>query len=113
MDSMSAFWMGEMNRGKERMVFDWDQAAQIIRERKPECAIAGLKYDLEWTSGTIYADGEPVSDDYTYLSSTWATPVLILDFTEEIPCFVMEHETKWDQDTTWPASALDILKGKN
>lgn len=113
MNSMEAFLMGEMTRGKERKIFDWDQAARIIRERNPECAVAGLQLDLEWTSGIIYANGEPVSEYDTYLASTWATPVLILNYSDEIPCFVMEHETKWDEHTQWPDSALDILNEKN
>lgn len=54
MNTMAAFAMGEANRGKERMVFDWDKAAEIIRDRKPKWAIAGLQRDMEWTSGMIY-----------------------------------------------------------
>lgn len=42
MDTMSAFAKGEANRGKELMVFDWDKAAQLISERKPSVASAGL-----------------------------------------------------------------------
>lgn len=30
-----AFAMGMMNRGKEPMVFDWDKAARIIKEKQP------------------------------------------------------------------------------
>ena len=42
MNTWAAFAMGEANRGKEMMVFDWDKAARLIGERKPECASAGL-----------------------------------------------------------------------
>ena len=111
MDTMQAFMMGVMNRGKELMVFDWDKAARIIAERKPKQAEAGLRGDWEWTSGTIYEDGEPVHDDYTYLASTWATPELDIDG-EIIDCYVMQSETEWDSDTKWPESALAILNGK-
>lgn len=45
MDTMQAFMMGEMNRGNERMIFDWDKAARIIAERKPKEAMAGLRGD--------------------------------------------------------------------
>lgn len=38
MNTWVAFAMGEANREKELMVFDWDKAARLIRERKPECA---------------------------------------------------------------------------
>ena len=33
MDSMNAFMMGQANRGKELMVFDWDRAATIIKDK--------------------------------------------------------------------------------
>ena len=81
MDTMSAFAMGEMARarGSKAKVFDWDKAAQLIKERKPEIAEAGLSGDWEYTGGEIYCDGKPVPQDdtYTYLSSIWATPCLI------------------------------------
>ncbi len=111
MDSMFAFVLGEMNRHKELMVFDWDKAAEIIKERKATSAIAGLQNDLEWTGGHILDGGKPIADSYTYLSSTWAMPVLILDdeYEDEIPCFKMEHETAYTCDTKWPNSALNIL----
>lgn len=117
MDTMSAFLMGQANRGKELMVFDWDRAAEIIRDKKPKWAVAGLQHDMEWTSGPIYEDGLPVTDSDTYLSSTWATPILeikIGDEVEEIPCFRMQHEVpEWGSDTNWPHSAMEILaKGK-
>ena len=112
MNTFAAFAMGEANRWKELMVFDWDKAARLIRERKPECASAGLRGDWEYTGGTIYEDGEPVMDDYTYLASTWAVPELDIDG-EIIDCYRMEHETPgWDSETKWPKSALDILSAE-
>lgn len=111
MDTMMAFAMGEANRGREMKVFDWDKAAKLIAERKPEYAEAGLFEDWEWTGGTIYEDGEPVFNEYTYLASTWATPVLKLDG-EIIDCYVMESETEYDSDTKWSESALKILRGE-
>ena len=112
MNTELAFMMGELNRGKEPMVFDWDKAARIIREKKPFTAFAGLENDIEWTGGTIYEDGDIVQDSYTFLASTWATPILILDEDDEnpIPCFIMEHQTTWGSDTKWPESAVHILK---
>lgn len=112
MNTMQAFMMGEMNRGKEMMVFDWDKAARIIAERKPKQVAAGLCNDWEWTGGTIYEDGKPVFDDYTFLASTWATPALEIDY-EIIDCYVMQSETEWDSSTKWPESALAILSGKD
>ena len=109
MNSLLAFAKGAANRGKELMVFDWDKAAQLINERKPECAYAGLRDDWEYTGGIIYRNGKPVKDSYTYLSSTWAVPELDLDG-EIIECYRMKHETPgWDSETKWPKSALLIL----
>ena len=101
---------GMMNRGNEMKVFDWDRAAQLIKDRKPKEAIAGLSEDWFWTAGTIFFDGKPVIHGGTYLASTWATPVLVLDDGEEIPCWRMQSETpEWDADTKWPESARSIL----
>lgn len=111
MDTMSAFIRGEASRGKTPMVFDWHKAAELIRDRKPTVARAGLRSDWEWTGGDIYRDGKPVphEDTYCYLASTWAVPELELD-DEVIPCFVMrENGVEWDSSTYWPESALAIL----
>ena len=111
MDSMSAFLLGEANRGKEMMVFDWDKAARIIKERNAKNASAGLAGDWEYTGGSILAEGNPIPqhETYTYLASTWATPELEVDG-ETIDCFKMESETPgWNEKTYWPDSALAIL----
>lgn len=113
MDTMSAFAMGEQNIGKEMMVFDWNKAAEFIKQHQPKEAIAGLSMDMEYTSGVIYRDGNPITEndfDCMYLASTWATPVLVLDDGKEIPCFKMESELPgWGAKTRWPKSALHIL----
>lgn len=112
MNTLSAFMMGEANRGHELMVFDWDKAARIIRERKPEIASAGLRSDWEWTGGIIYENGEPIKDSYTYLASTWAIPELDVDG-DVIECYRMEKGAPgWGSDTKWPESALHILEGE-
>lgn len=111
MDSFSAFIRGEAARaaGNKQRVFDWDRAAQLIKERRPETAGAGLSGDWEYTGGTIWSDGKPDTDSYTYLSSCWATPELDLDG-EIIDCWKYEDETHgWDAGTKWPESALAIL----
>lgn len=118
MNSLQAFINGEMNRGKPMMVFDWDKAAALIRERKPQVASAGLHSDWEWTGGDIYRDGKPIPKDetYTYLASTWATPELDMDG-EVQPCFIMQDvsEQRWGNDDPahiyWPDSAIQILNG--
>ena len=91
-------------------VFDWDKAAKIIKERKPETASAGLAEDWFWTGGTIYKNGRPVKSA-TYLASSWATPVLLIDG-EEIDCYQPKWYQGWDEDTKWPESALKILDSK-
>lgn len=108
MDTMSAFAMGAANRGKSLMVFDWDKAARLIAERKPKRAAAGLRSDWEYTGGTIFADGSPVHDSYTYLASTWAVPELDIDG-DVVECWRWEEGSGWDSGTKWPASALAIL----
>lgn len=94
------------------MVFDWDKAARLIRERKPEKAGAGLRSDWEHTGGDIFVNGEPVTDSYTYLASNWAAPEIDMDG-EVVPCFVLVDDSPgWDEKTKWPASALAILRGE-
>lgn len=115
MDSMQAFAMGDANRGKELKVFDWDKAAQLIKDAGAKHASAGLSGDWEWTGGDIFADGKPVNQEDTsvYLASTWASPQLRLDG-DTMSCFKMESETdEWDSDTFWPDSALEILGAAN
>lgn len=113
MDSLSAFAMGQSAkaRGAKQMVFDWDKAAQLIRERKPTTAGAGLSGDWEYTGDTIYQDGKPVpaEDAHTYLSSNWATPELEMDG-DTVDCWRYEEDAPgWGSDTYWPESALAIL----
>ena len=112
MDTLAAFAMGMANKDKELMVFDWDKAANIIKYRKPHSVVAGLAGDMEYTSGVIYENGKVLSrnETYTYLSSTWAIPILVIDNHEEIECYKMKSGTpNWDSDTYWPQSSLDIL----
>ena len=110
MNIFDAFIQGEIHRGNELMVFDWDKAARRIAEAQPKNASAGLRDDWEYTGGEIYRDGKPIKETFTYLASTWATPELEMDGTVE-PCYRMQSETPgWDSDTIWPESALKILE---
>jgi len=113
MDSMQAFTIGQSNREKELMVFDWNKAAKLIRKMKAQEASAGLSGDWEWTGGTIFQDGKPYKEEYgqPYLASTWATPELDIDG-KIFACYKMQSKTdNWDADTFWPESALKILNG--
>lgn len=114
MNTLDAFAKGEANRGKERMVFDWNKAAKIIKEAFADdneiaCG-AGLRGDWVGTGGAIFMSGKPVDKDntYTFLASTWATPELKVDGVS-VDCYIMESETEWDEETYWPESALEIL----
>lgn len=112
MDTLSAYAMGMASSGNEMKVFDWDEAARKIRDSKCTDAAAGLEEDWGWTSGAIYRDGKPVKDDYMFLASTWATPVIRIDGITYL-CYKMEHEVPgWDSRTKWPPSALEILGEK-
>lgn len=111
MDMVSAMILGFASRGEDLMVFDWDRAASIIKERGATNAFAGLRSDYEWTGGDILVDGKPCRESYTYLSSMWAVPELVIDG-DTIPCFKMESETDgWGHDTKWPPSSIAILEG--
>lgn len=111
MDTWSAFAKGLAARHKESMVFDWDKAAELIRERKPKVVWAGLQDDWEWTGGIIYENGNIIKDSHSYLASTWAVPQIDLDG-EIISCYKMQSEAPdWHAKTRWPQSALSILEG--
>lgn len=111
MDTYTAFQMGERYRGCRSRVFDWHKAARIIKETKTTEASAGLREDWTFTGGIIYQDGRPVKDSYTYLKSTWATPVLVYGDEDLVTeCWCWEDECDWDEETKWPLTALVILK---
>ena len=109
MDSMTAFMMGMTHKKDRLKVFDWDKAAKLIVKYNLTDADAGLKEDWTFTGGNILTDGNLNINSYTYLASTWATPVLWTE--EEIyECWTLGDETDWDSDTKWPQSAIEILK---
>jgi len=108
MDTLSAFAMGAAHRNNRVKTFDWVKAANIIKERKPKTARAGLGEDWSYTGGNIWENGQPDTDSYTYLSSTWATPELEFD-DDLIDCWCWEDETGWNSGTKWPKEALEII----
>ena len=112
MDTMSAFARGLAARGREHKVFDWDEAARIIKNRNINTVSAGLMEDWDYTSGLILVEGVIPEKDktYTYLSSNWATPVLSFDDETFIDCYKMQSEVPdWNSDTFWPESARRII----
>jgi hypothetical protein len=97
---------------KRDMVFDWEKAARLINERKPDEAEAGLAGDWSYTGGLIWRDGAPVSRDesYTFLQSFWAAPQIEMDG-ERIDCWrYADDGCGWDSDTFWPAEAKALLE---
>ena len=55
--------MAERERDREIMrVFDWDTAAQILREKNATVASAGLRDSWSDTWGVILKDGTPIVD---------------------------------------------------
>lgn len=112
MDTMSAFARGMAASDQEHKVFDWNEAARIIKNRKIKTVSAGLMEDWGYTSGYILLDGViPKKDDtYTYLSSNWATPVLSFDDEIFVECYKMQSEVpNWNSETYWPESARRII----
>jgi hypothetical protein len=95
--------------GAKLRVFNWNRAAEILMQRVPDEADAGLSGDLFWTSDTIWQEGGPRTECSTYLASIHATPVLVIDG-EEIPCWILAEDSPgWNAETKWPDSALDIV----
>lgn len=112
MNTLTAYAAGQAHRTDPLMIFDWDRAARLIREKAAQSASAGLQGDWEYTGGTILRDSEPVTDGGTYLASTWAIPELEID-DDVIECWRLASDSPgWDADTVWPPSAVAILRGK-
>lgn len=107
----SAFEKGRANKGKEKRVFDWVAAAKKIKKCNPKIAEAGLQGDFKHTSGVIYEDGKAVRDQYCYLASNWAIPILVMD-DEVYECFLMEEQTEYNAATMWPKEALAIMESE-
>lgn len=112
MDTITACNNALKHKNKPVKIFDWVKAAQLIKEHNASYAAAGLQEDWEWTGGMIYEKNEivPRENTYTYLSSRWATPQLILDNKQYFECYKYQDEVpNWDSYTYWPQEAIDIL----
>ena len=115
MDTMSAFARGEASRDKPQMVFDWNKAAEIIRDKNASYVEAGLCDDWEYTGGLIWNEKiVPKEETYVYLASTWAIPQMEVDGIT-VDCYIMEDDVpeEWGDNYAgiyWPQSAIDILK---
>ena len=109
--------LAKRSNSKVFKTFDWDKCAEIIREKLKEfpnlVAETGLQRDWDYTGGVIFKDSKPVSKTYTYLSSNWAIPTLIIsndgEELEEIECFTEDVNTRFDSGSKWDAESLAIL----
>lgn len=113
LDTQQAFKNGQDNRDKPYKIFDWVKAAHIIVDNDIKNAVAGLDGDFEWTADLILEKGKPLSDGYSYLWSTWATPTLVdADSEKEYPCFCTEDNNPrhYDKKSKWDEESLEILK---
>lgn len=107
-------------QGKPIMTFDWDRAAEIIKQFKSKerfIAEAGLQGDWKFTSGTIYTENNICNSRHTYLSSNWAVPTLILSWEgkeqKEIPCYTTAEGTRFNADSKWDKLSIAILEGED
>ena len=110
MNTFEAFQRNKRAReeGAKSRTFDWMKAAEIIKQLNPKEATAGLEEDMEWTAGTIYQDGKIVTDQYTYLSSSWAKPVLVCDEVT-YDCWKYQEDDEDFSDSKWPEEAVKHL----
>ena len=104
-------------QGATHKAFDWDKAAQLIKEafksHSDLVAEAGLQLDWAHTGGIIFENSEPTSENYTYLSSNWATPTLILSWDgeeqQEIDCYCEQSE-RFNSGSKWDEKSLSIVR---
>jgi len=82
---------------------DWNSAKEICFTHPDSVIEAGLMEDWDCTKGVIFRKGKFINpddnDDYFYGCSTWATPILLIDDSEEIECY---YEPKENADSDIP-----------
>lgn len=103
--------------GSPQRAFDWDKAAQIIKDNlklHPDLkAEAGLQGDWSYTGGIIFENGSIQNEDYTFLSSNWAKPTLIISWDGEeqleLECWSFESDCRFSSGSKWDDNSLKIL----
>lgn len=58
---------------------DWQKAAELCEEYKGHRVYAGLIEDWMYTSGEIFDGEKRVKNESVFVSSYWATPVIMVD----------------------------------
>jgi hypothetical protein len=103
-------------KGISQKAFDWDKAAAIIKHHLNDhpdlTAEAGLQGDWAYTGGVIFENGKPVDDSYTYLSSNWASPTLIISWDGEEQVEIelsIEADKRFNSGSKWDETSLGIL----
>lgn len=95
-------------------VFDFNKALEILMDKKPECAIAGLLEDMNYSACQILNETGLVCES-GYLSSDWATPVLVID-REVFPCWVYDTPSDnpdgFKADSVWKDKHIEKWNGK-
>lgn len=116
--SFAEGFLGPKNSGTGNRTFDWDLAAEIIKKAFAEDAgisvEAGLQTDWSFTAGTIFENGKPTNESYTYLGSSWACPSLIISFSDgkeqEIQCFKSDGaDNRFNEKSKWDETSLETL----
>lgn len=112
MESLKAFARGLASQGERVRTFDWIKAANIIKANPDKDWYAGLSSDLEWTGGKIWDGSEKaiVKNTTTYLSSSWATPVIYDSEGDETDCWVYQDTVKWNSGTQYPEEFMSIIQ---
>ncbi len=114
---IEGFTTNRSRNNNPQKAFDWDKAASLIvkylKIDKDIIASAGLQGDWDHTGGIIFENGKPTNENYTFLSSNWAIPTLIIenlngDELLETPCFTQEDQ-RFHMDTKWDEKSLLIL----
>lgn len=115
LDADAIFELAAIKRkaNSKMKVFDWHKAVRIIKKYNIKNASAGLAEDWSYTGDVILKNGKPITTDddtYTYLASVWATPVLLIEGTNEgIECWCWDDHCEWSAETNWPESALKLF----
>ena len=78
-------------------MLDFEKAYRICEEHPSSTIYAGLAEDWGCTAGVIWKDGKPFKD-YCYLSSYWATPVVVVEGEDPIDCFKQDDGTALSND---------------
>lgn len=96
--------------------FDWDKAAELIRQYAPLNVRVTMMEDPAFDSFDIVKDAvlvPPFDGADTVVASTWATPVIIFDEDPSQQHVCLRTDPKYLTTTNWPLEALEKLFEKD